>query len=125
MRAAGRPFLLPAIPPSRPSLQRNAIRMLTWLSASAVFWIAGGIAEEQSRVVLWAVALGIEYLSPAARFWLPTYVALSIGDWTIEGGQMVESRAGVITVGFRESIAFTGVTFGDLNWASATVSAVV
>ena len=48
-------FLLASIPPSRPSLQRNAIRMLAWLSASAVFWIAGGIAEGQSRLVLWAV----------------------------------------------------------------------
>jgi low temperature requirement protein LtrA len=53
-------FLLASIPPSRSSLQSNAIRMLAWLSASAVFWIAGGIAEGHSRLVLWAVALGIE-----------------------------------------------------------------
>jgi low temperature requirement protein LtrA len=71
-------FLLASIPPSQPSLQRNALRMLAWLSASAVFWIAGGIAEGQSRLVLWGVALGIEYLSPAARFWIPKYGASSI-----------------------------------------------
>src|SRR6202521_4389657 len=68
-------FLLASIPPSRSSVQWNAIRMLVWLSASAVFWIAGGIAEGQSRLLLWVVALGIEYLSPATRFWIPKYGA--------------------------------------------------
>src|SRR5260370_10097126 len=64
-------FLLASSPPSRPSLQRNAVRMLAWLSASAVFLFAGGLAERESRLVLWAVALGIEILSPAAPFWRP------------------------------------------------------
>src|SRR5258708_36446445 len=45
-------FLLASVPPSRPFMQRNAIRMLAWLSASAVFWIAGGIAGGEARVVL-------------------------------------------------------------------------
>jgi len=118
-------FLLASIPPSRPSLQRNAIRMLAWLSASAVFWIAGGIAEGQSRLVLWAVALGIEYLSPAARFWLPQYGASSIEDWTIEGGHMAERCAGFIIIALGESIVVTGATFADLAWTAETVSAFV
>jgi len=118
-------FLLASIPPSRPSLQRNAVRMLAWLSASAVFWIAGGIAEGQSRLVLWAVALGIEYLSPAARFWLPHYGASSIEDWTIEGGHMAERCAGFIIIALGESIVVTGATFADLAWTAETVSAFV
>ena len=28
----------------------NAIRITAWLSASAIFWIAGGFAEGQSRL---------------------------------------------------------------------------
>src|SRR5258707_8469290 len=99
--------------------------MLAWLSASAVFWIAGGIAEGQSRLVLWAVALGIEYLSPAARFWLPQYGASSIDDWTIEGGHMAERCAGFIIIALGESIVVTGATFADLAWTAETVSAFV
>jgi low temperature requirement protein LtrA len=118
-------FLLASIPPSRPSLQRNAIRMLAWLSASAVFWIAGGIAEGQSRLVLWGVALGIEYLSPAARFWIPKYGASSIEDWTIEGGHMAERSAGFIIIALGESIVVTGATFADLAWTAETVGAFV
>src|SRR5260221_8625317 len=85
-------FLLASIPPSRPSMQRNAIRMLVWLSASAVFWIAGGIAAGQSRLLLWAAARGIQHLSPATRFWVPRYGSASIEDWTIESGHMGEGR---------------------------------
>src|SRR6266513_1770241 len=58
-------FLLASIPPTQPSTRMNAVRILVWLSASAVFWILGGFAEEPWRLLLWAVALGIEYLSPA------------------------------------------------------------
>ena len=33
------------------------------------------ICEGQSRLVLWAIALAIEYFSPAVRFWIPEYGA--------------------------------------------------
>jgi low temperature requirement protein LtrA len=75
--------------------------------------------------VLWAVALGIEYLSPAARFWLPQYGASSIDDWTIEGGHMAERCAGFIIIALGESIVVTGATFADLAWTAETVSAFV
>jgi low temperature requirement protein LtrA len=118
-------FLLASVPPTRPSVQRNAIRILVWLSMSAIFWIAGGIAEGHSRVALWAVALGIEYISPAVRFWIPGYGASSIEDWTVEGGHMAERCAGFIIIALGESIVVTGATFADLAWTTETVAAFV
>jgi low temperature requirement protein LtrA len=118
-------FLLASVPPTRPSVQRNAIRILVWLSMSAIFWIAGGIAEGHSRVALWAVALGIEYISPAVRFWIPGYGASSIDDWTVEGGHMAERCAGFIIIALGESIVVTGATFADLAWTTETVAAFV
>lgn len=53
-------FLWVSTPPSRMLARMNAIRITAWLSMSAVFWIAGGLAEGQSRLVLWAIALVIE-----------------------------------------------------------------
>src|SRR5205814_10087055 len=64
-------FWLATIPREQELARDNAIRILTWLSVSAMFWIAGGLAEGQSRLWLWVVALAIEYVSPAARFWIP------------------------------------------------------
>jgi low temperature requirement protein LtrA len=118
-------FLLASVPPTRPSVQRNAIRILVWLSMSAIFWIAGGIAEGHSRLALWTVALAIEYISPAVRFWIPGYGASSIEDWTVEGGHMAERCAGFIIIALGESIVVTGATFADLAWTTETVAAFV
>jgi len=118
-------FLLASIPWTRPSIRMNAIRILVWLTASAVFWIAGGFREGEARLTLWAVALAIEYLSPAARFWIPKYGASSIEDWAVEGGHMAERCAGFIIIALGESIVVTGATFAELTWTTETVVAFV
>src|SRR5271154_2442525 len=53
-------FLLVSTSPAQAGARMNAIRILVWLSTSAVFWIAGGLAAGETRLVLWAIALGIE-----------------------------------------------------------------
>jgi low temperature requirement protein LtrA len=118
-------FLLASIPRTQPSIQMNAIRILVWLSTSAVFWIWGGLAEGQARLLLWGVALAIEYLSPAARFWVPKYGMSSIEDWAVEGGHMAERCAGFIIIALGESIVVTGATFAELAWTTDTVMAFV
>jgi low temperature requirement protein LtrA len=118
-------FLLASIPRTRPSIRMNAIRILVWLTASAVFWIVGGLREGEARLALWTVALAIEYLSPAARFWIPKYGASSIEDWAVEGGHMAERCAGFIIIALGESIVVTGATFAELTWTTETVVAFV
>ena len=116
-------FWLLSTPRARILARMNALRVLVWLSVSAIFWIAGGFAEGQQRLVLWAVALGIEYVSPAVRFWIPKYGASSVTDWYVDGGHMAERCAGFIIIALGESIVVTGATFADLAWTSATVTA--
>ena len=118
-------FLLASVPRTRPSIRMNAIRILVWLTASAVFWIIGGLREGETRLALWTAALAIEYLSPAARFWIPKYGASSIEDWAVEGGHMAERCAGFIIIALGESIVVTGATFAELSWTTETVVAFV
>ena len=116
-------FLWVATPRSRPQARMNAIRITAWLSASAIFWIAGGLVQGNARLALWAVALGIEYLSPAVRFWIPKYGASSMADWTIEGRHMAERCALFIIIALGESIIVTGATFSELDWTAENVTA--
>jgi low temperature requirement protein LtrA len=116
-------FWLLSTPRARTLARNNALRVLVWLSVSALFWIAGGFAEGELRLALWAVALGIEYVSPAVRFWIPKYGASSVTDWYVEGGHMAERCAGFIIIALGESIVVTGATFADLAWTGATVTA--
>jgi low temperature requirement protein LtrA len=118
-------FLWLSTPVSRPRIRMNAIRIAAWLSTSAIFWIAGGIAEGQSRLALWAVALAIEYISPAVRFWIPRYGASSVADWMIEGGHMAERCALFIIIALGESVVVIGATFAELTWTSENVLAFV
>ena len=116
-------FLWVSTPPSRSAARMNAVRITAWLSTSAIFWIAGGFATGDARLVLWAIALAIEYISPAVRFWIPKYGASSVADWVVEGGHMAERCAGFIIIALGESIVVTGATFADLAWTRETVSA--
>jgi low temperature requirement protein LtrA len=116
-------FWVASIPRNRPVGRMNAIRVLVWLSVSAVFWIAGGFAQGQPRLIFWAIALAIEYVAPAVRFWIPRYGASSVADWIIEGRHMAERCAGFIIIALGESIVVTGATFADLPWTRETVAA--
>ncbi len=116
-------FLWVSTPSSRPAARMNAVRITAWLSVSAVFWIAGGFAEGQSRLLLWAAALGIEYISAAARFWIPKYGPSQVADWEVEGGHMAERCGLFIILALGESIVVTGATFAKLIWTVETVSA--
>ena len=118
-------FWLVSIPATRPSARMNAFRVLVWLSMSAVFWIAGGFADGHQRLIFWAMALAIEYISPAVRFWIPVYGASSVEDWMVEGGHMAERCAGFIIIALGESIVVTGATFADLPWTAETIAAFV
>ena len=118
-------FLWLSTLPSQSLARMNAIRITAWLSVSAIFWIAGGLAEGPSRLVLWAIALVIEYISPAARFWIPRYGASAVADWVVEGGHMAERCAGFIIIALGESIVVTGATFAELTWTTENVLAFV
>ena len=118
-------FLWLSTTPSQSLARMNAARITSWLAISAVFWIAGGFAQGQLRLVLWAIALCIEYISPAVRFWIPRYGASSVADWVVEGGHMAERCAGFIIIALGESIVVTGATFADLTWTTENVAAFV
>lgn len=116
-------FLWLSTSPSQSLARLNAIRITIWLAVSAIFWIAGGFASGELRLVLWAIALCIEYISPAVRFWIPRYGASSVADWTVEGGHRAERCAGFIIIALGESIVVTGATFADLAWTAENVAA--
>ena len=116
-------FWLASIPPQRTLVRWNAIRILVWLSVSAVFWILGGLTQAQTRLVLWTAALAIEYVSPAVRFWIPRYGGSTVEEWAVDGGHMAERCAGFIIIALGEAIVVNGATFADLTWTAETVGA--
>ncbi|GLX68665.1 low temperature requirement protein A [Paenibacillus glycanilyticus] len=103
-------------------LRINFIRILSWLSLSGIFWIAGGIAHEDNRLLLWCIALFIEYLSPSMGFWTPKLGRTPTTVWDVEGSHMAERCGLFIIIALGESILVTGATFAELEWDLLTLS---
>lgn len=104
---------------------RNFQRITTWFSISAVFWIAGGIAEHELRLALWLIALVIEYAAPWLGFFVPGLGRSSTADWDIEGGHIAERCGLFVIIALGESILVTGATFAELGWTGAAIAAFV
>ena len=102
-------------------LRLNAIRILVWLAASAVLWIAGGLAAPEQRIWFWLAALAVEYASPALYFYVPGLGRSRTEDWTIEGGHMAERVGLFVIICLGETLLVSGATFGGLDWSSGAV----
>lgn len=107
-------------------LTANHRRMLGWLSIAAVFWIGGAFAEGPARMVLWAVAVACEYVSPMIGFALPVLGRSTTADWTIEGGHMAERCQLFVIVALGETLLATGATLAEFeSWDTALLSAML
>ncbi|NRN14910.1 MULTISPECIES: low temperature requirement protein A [Serratia] len=107
--------VLRLLAPGHP-LKRNFHRILGWLCISAVFWIAGGLAEGNTRLALWAVAVLCEYVSPMFGFRLPVLGRSdSSSEWTIEGHHLAERCQLFVIVALGETILITGATLSEME----------
>jgi low temperature requirement protein LtrA len=118
-------FTALSIPKSESEMRMNFVRISLWMTVSGVFWIAGGLANNETRLALWTMAILFEYAGPAMRFRLPGLGASSIQDWDVEGGHMAERCALFIIIALGESIVVTGSTFSGIDWTTTAIAAFV
>jgi low temperature requirement protein LtrA len=118
-------FMLWAVGNHDPVNLRNFRRIIVWLSVSAVFWLAGGFSDGWQRIVLWALAIGIEYVSPAVGMWVPGLGGSKPQDWKIDGPHLAERCALFVIIALGESLLVTGATFADMEWHATTLTAFV
>jgi low temperature requirement protein LtrA len=106
-------------------LVQNFQRILAWLIASAILWLAGAVVHGHERLLVWAIAIGVEFLSPAIGFWVPVLGRSTTTDWDVEGGHIAERCGLFIIIALGESILVTGANFASLDWTTATITAFV
>jgi low temperature requirement protein LtrA len=105
------------------ALAQNFRRILVWLVIAGIFWMAGAFADRETRLILWLVAIAIEYAGPSLGFYVPGLGGSSTSDWNISGGHMAERCALFIIIALGESILITGATFAEMPWSSAQIAA--
>ena len=108
------------------ALAANHRRMLGWLCISGMFWIGGALAPHEIRVVLWLIAVAIEYVAPMTGFALPGMGRSRTSDWTIEGGHLAERCQLFVIVALGETLLISGATLAEVEiWNSAEISALL
>lgn len=116
-------FTMASLRNASPANYRNFQRISIWLSISALFWLAGGLSEDNLRFGLWLVALGIEYAGPALGFRVLRLGRSETTDWNVEGGHLSERCALFIIIALGESILMTGATAAKLPVTAANLTA--
>lgn len=86
-------------------------RMTVWLVVSSLVWIAGGFQDDlTSRLILWTVAIAIEYAGPLARYHVPGLRAQDDEQLLLSGEHLAERCALFVIICLGETILTTGKT---------------
>lgn len=107
-------FTVYALKTVSPAKHRNFKRITVWLAVAGIFWIAGGCVEGEMRLVLWLLAIIIEYSGPAAGFRVPGLGRSTASDWDVSGAHLAERCALFIIICLGEAILEAGEVFSEL-----------
>ncbi|AZT83816.1 low temperature requirement protein A [Marinobacter sp. NP-4(2019)] len=103
---------------------RNYAQLGLWSALSSVFWIAGA-AFAECRLILWVIAVLVDYAAPYFGFWLPRLGATPMATWPLRGLHLLERNQQVFIIALGESILLLGGLLSHQTLTPATVLAAV
>lgn len=86
------------------------VRVTIWLVISSLFWLAGGLVDLSDRILLWSIALAIEYAGPACRYVVPGMAKSDEDRLHLSGEHLAERCALFVIICLGETILTTGRT---------------
>lgn len=105
----GRPLALAFV--QRGEQQDIPARLVIWSAASAAAWIGGLIAPQgMPRVVLWTLALAVDYLGLMLGWPAPRHGRSRIHTWALSGEHLAERYRQFVIIALGESILLTGMS---------------
>jgi len=95
---------------------RNYAQLFCWSALSSALWLAGALLPEH-RLMLWAVAVLVDYAAPYAGFWVPGFGATPMSSWTLKGLHLLERNQLIFIIALGESILLLGgkMVYGDIS----------
>jgi len=105
--------------------RERAGHILTWFVVVGVLWIAGALLDGPEGVVLWLVALALDYCAPLVTYWIPGRRRLAPATWNVGTEHFAERFGLFIILALGESIVITGATTSDLDLDAARIMAFI
>ena len=86
---------------------QNYAQLGTWSALSSLFWIAGALLPDL-RLILWIIAVMVDYAAPYAGFWVPGKKPTPMDSWPLRGLHLFERNQLVFIIALGESILLLG-----------------
>jgi low temperature requirement protein LtrA len=93
--------------------QARAARFMIWFAASGVAWIAGGLASGESRAVLWAVGLTVDYVAAGLRYPVPGLGRVPLAQYGKAGEHVGERYQQFIILALGDLILVPTIRYGQ------------
>lgn len=89
------------------------LRILIVFCVTGVLWLVGAFVPSGPRVVLWAVALGTEYLVGLAGWPVPGLGRSTVSRWDIAGEHLAERYQQFFMIALGETLLVAGFAYSD------------
>jgi len=112
---------------SRPgTLERErALHILIWFLIAGVFWIGGALIGGHTQLLLWVLAVAIDYVAPLVTYRVPGMKPVSSDAWRVMPEHFDERFHLFIILTLGETIMITGSTTSALPLDAGRIAAFV
>lgn len=97
---------------------QNALRQTIWFALSGVLWVVGALAEAETRIVLWAIALGVELAVLWLGYPVPRLGRSDSRHTDVEGEHLSERCGLFIIIALGETLLVTAVRASEQEWTA-------
>jgi low temperature requirement protein LtrA len=95
-------------------LGEHFVNNLTWELVAGVFWVAGAIAGDDARLVLWAIAVAVAYTGVITLHWLPGRGRrIDLAHTEIAAEHLIERFRLFFIIALGEIVLAVGTAFTD------------
>ncbi|HWE12454.1 MAG TPA: low temperature requirement protein A [Solirubrobacteraceae bacterium] len=119
----GRNLAATLLVPADHHLRLTFSRLLFWSTLTGVVWLAGGIVDPGTRLIVWGAALAVDLLVPIIGYPTPRLGRSRTTDYDIEGGHFAERCQAFVIIALGESIVAAGATAANAGLTTVTVAA--
>ncbi|MCO1597680.1 low temperature requirement protein A [Micromonospora sp. RHAY321] len=103
--------------------RRLKVRMTVVYATSGVFWIGGALLPTNAQVVLWTLALAIEYVAGRLGWPVPGLGRSSMSKWDIAGEHLAERYQQFFLIALGETILVAGFAYSKGPYQPAHAAA--
>ena len=106
---------------------RRSSRVAFWEALAGVGWIAGALVDGTARLVLWALAVTVEYTAATLGWPVPRLGRSQAAEWRLVGERVAERYRQFVIVALGVAVLVSGTTYTqgaytlDRGWALAVV----